>query len=114
MVAPPAHGGGSARPSRHPVDALVLAERCVSTMQLQPSFIEGQMLLPQISRALRMLPWNRRALTSAQRLKVAVTEGDAALLSACSHLAPHLDEAASVESLPLGLVPSQRRTAPSA
>lgn len=132
MVAPPACAGGSAGSvGRHPVDALVLAERCIGSMRAQPPLsAEGLLLLPQIRRALRMLPWNRRALASAERLEAwdsctvrsappgleAVGWDDGSLpppfcLAASSHLAPHLDTAAKCELLPAGLASLASRAA---
>jgi len=96
LLAPPAKSTTASPQPRHPLDASDLLERCVAEARALSA--EDRLVLRLVSQALKLLPWNRRALESTRRLEpltaatLATGQGDPPapyLLSALAHLAPH-------------------------
>jgi len=71
LLVPPGIGRNNDPFNEHPIEALVLLERCVQEASAMSG--EDRLLLQIICQALEMLPWNRAALQSAHRLRLLET-----------------------------------------
>jgi len=106
LLVPPGTGRTNDPFNEHPIEAILLLERCVQ----EPSAMseEDRLLLPIICQALEMLPWNRAAVQSAQRLRLLTTaslpmQSDLPapfFISAIGHLVPLLGSAVCWELQP--------------